>query len=222
MYNSLLYLESLDKYYYKKEDFNINEFKCKIKSNIIDSEVLGTFNLINWQLFKSCYDFSTIKSINNYLLDFGFLDYVTCYRFNNSYYQKTKRLKNRIEKLFSYDNLFFVTFTFDDKKLRKKDLSKYTQPYLRKKVTLWLKDNSIDYVGNIDFGGKKGRLHFHCIVASDKLRIDRKSWLYGALNVKRIVTKQSGSLSIYLNKLCSHALKESTKNQYLIYPKKKY
>lgn len=213
IFNSLLKLEN------KYNGYNIKDMRTYLKSSVIDSDNLKDFDSINNSMFRN--GFVGNKYLDDFLIDsLGIINYCTCYRFKESYYHKTIRLKKRINRLFKYDNLFFVTFTFDDKKLRKKDLSKYTTKYLRGLVTKWLKTYSIDYVGNIDFGGQKGRLHFHCVIASTLTRIDRKSWKYGALNIKRIVNKDSTKLSLYVNKLCSHALKESTKNQYLIYPKK--
>lgn len=212
IYNSLLKLEN------KYNGYNIRDLRFYLKSKIIDSDNLKTFDSINRSAF-------TYKIHNKYLDDFlidnlGIVDYVTSFRFKDSYYQKTKRLKKRINRLFKNDNLFFLTFTFDDKKLKKKDISFYKQSTLRKYVTRWLKDYSFDYVGNIDYGGKNGRLHFHCVVALKTDKVNHKTWNYGALNFERIITKDSTKLSLYVNKLCSHALKESTKCQYLIYPKK--
>lgn len=213
IYNSLLKLEN------KYNGYNIRDLRYYLKSNIIDTDNLKTFDCINRGMF-------TNHLYNDYLKDFlidniGIIDFCTSYRYKESYYHKTKRLKNRINRILENDNIFFLTFTFDDKKLKKKDISKYPVKTLRLYLTRWLKQYTIDYVGNIDFGGKNGRLHFHCVVALKAEKVNHKTWLYGAINFERIINKDSTKISLYVNKLCSHALKESTKCQYLIYPKKK-
>jgi len=223
MYKSLEKLESLDKHYYKKEDFNSRSFRLQNKVNIIESFKYlvydnSTKNIHNYLIR----DIPTIKELDYIYSRVGLIDTLTCYRYQDSFRKKTSRLRNRINRLFHYDNLFFLTFTFDDNKLKKKDVTKVKQETLRKYVTRWLKKYSIDYVGNVDFGSINGRIHFHCIVATNYEKINGKTWNYGALNFKKINNKNDRDLATYINKLCSHSLKESTKNQYLLFPKKIY
>lgn len=223
MYRSLEKLESLDKHYYKKEDFDSRSFRLNNKINIIDSFKYllfdnSTKNIHNYLIR----DIPTIKELDYIYSRVGLIDTLTCYRYQDSFRKKTSRLRKRINRLFMYDNLFFLTFTFDDRKLKKKDVSKVKQETLRKYVNRWLNTYSIDYVGNVDFGSKNGRIHFHCIVATDFKKVDGNTWCYGALNIKKINNKNDKDLATYINKLCSHSLKESTKNQYLLYPRLKY
>lgn len=160
---------------------------------------------------------------NDLLLDrVGLCNLVETIRLNDSYKKKLTRLRGRINKLFLKENLFFLTFTFDNSKLRKKDIKLYSERVLRQYVTRWLKKYTNDYVGNIDYGGKNGRVHFHVVCSTKLSRVNGKTWNYGALNFERIITLNDKAIGIYVNKLCLHALKESTKRQTLLYPKKKY
>lgn len=219
MYKSLEKLESLDKHYYKIDDYKKNNSRYLMISNIIDSNKIHLFNACSSKIHNfNLRDINTI-SVYDYLLDrLGMLDFVNSYRFQDSFRKKTERLKKRIELIFTYDNLFFLSFTFDNRKF-KKGFNNTSQKTLRKYVTNWLKKYCNNYVGNIDFGGKKGRLHFHAVVSLKAEKVNHKTWKYGALNFEQIYSKNSSAISLYVNKLCSHALKESTKYQYLIYPK---
>lgn len=221
MYSSLEKLESLDKHYYKKDNYNKRLNRLQLKCELIYSNKFDWFNCISKDIHKAnLKDVCTMNFYDSLFDRVGMLDSVTSYRLQDSYRKKTERLKKRINRLFKNENLFFLTFTFDDKKVVKNGVWLKTNT-LRKYVTRWLKEYCTDYVGNIDFGGENGRLHFHCVVSCKESKVNGNSWNYGALNFKRINTKNDKKLALYVNKLCSHALKESTKNQYLIYPKKK-
>ena len=217
--NSIEKLNNLDKHYYPK---SIKESRYITKSYCLSKNYLLLFSVITKQQREfSIRELNTLN-FNDYLIDkIGLCNLVETIRLNESYKKKLARLKKRINKLFLKENLFFLTFTFDDSKLKKKDVNLYKQNVLRKYVTQWLKKYTNDYVGNIDFGGLNGRIHFHCVVSSKANKIDGKSWSYGALNFEKIVTYNDKAISIYVNKLCLHAIKESTKRQSLIYPKKK-
>lgn len=220
MYSSLEKLESLDKHYYKIDTFNNRDFRTFLRCNIIDSNKLDWFNNCSNNIYKH-----NIRDIPNIqILDFmyskvGLLDTITSYRFKDSFRKKTIRLRKRIDLILEKDNLFFLTFTFDDKQFKGHKLP--SQQTLRKYVNRWLNWYVNDYVGNVDFGGEKGRIHFHAVVSAKDNIILGNSWFYGALNFKRIKTKNDKALALYVNKLCNHALKESTKQQYLLFPKLK-
>ena len=103
---------------------------------------------------------------------------------------------------------FFITFTINGANYGL-DLN----TYIRKlKDCLSFADN---YVANIDYGSKNGRLHFHAIIdapISTKAIFD---WPYGFVDFK-------GCYSLmhkYLYKICNHALKKTAST--LIYSRKK-
>ena len=123
----------------------------------------------------------------------------------NSYYSKVSRIKKRIK---NYKSPFFITFTIND--------SNYgldLKTYIRKlKDCLSFADN---YVANLDYGSKNGRLHFHAIVdapISTKAIFD---WPYGFVDFKCCYSL----MHKYLYKICNHALKKTAST--LIYSRKK-
>ena len=158
--------------------------------------------------------------VDNYQLrkwlynQFGSCDVLESIRIDDAFKHKTRRLQKRILKILNTDNLCcFITFTFDDLHLKNNnDNSK------RQAVRRWLKKYCNDYVANVDYGEKNGRIHYHAVVNLIDT-INHSSWPYGALNFKRIVKKDDKALALYVNKLTNHALKESAKRQVLIYKK---
>lgn len=145
--------------------------------------------------------------------------------------QRKKRLKQRIERIFSKGRTYFITLTFNDEVMNSTDA--HTR---RVYVTRFLKEISDDYVGNVDFGAQGGREHFHAVIHSDKLddiqyfyskkygwicsQCDQfKGWTYGYYSIKSCGTdnKDKSKLAWYVSKLTNHAIKETTKRNALIY-----
>lgn len=125
-------------------------------------------------------------------------------------YKRTNRLKHRVERMIKDGECVFATLTFTDDVLSK--TSKETR---RKYVTLYLKSQQAQYVGNIDYGGKYGREHYHALV---KGRINPLEWQYGALNVEKVRdTSKPVKLAKYVNKLTNHAIKDTCKRNAIIY-----
>ena len=89
----------------------------------------------------------------------------------------------------------------------------------RKYVTRALKQMSDRYIANIDYGTKNEREHYHAIVVCDQ--VDHTLWSeYGAINFERIkATSDSVKLAKYVVKLTNHAMKESVKQNRVIYSK---
>jgi hypothetical protein len=108
----------------------------------------------------------------------------------------------------------FLTLTFTDEVL-----NSTTEETRRRYVARFLKSISENYVGNIDYGSKNDREHYHAIVEGQDL--DLSGWNYGftlSLNVgyDNIIT-DSARLSKYINKLSNHATKRTTKGKKIIY-----
>lgn len=129
----------------------------------------------------------------------------------NSYYRhygKIKRAKRKIEKILdTEETCLFLTLTFDNnyiEKLKNK----------RRSVREYLKTISKNFIANVDYGEKNGRLHYHAIIRG---RIESNTWKYGAINFKVINNKCSGALSKYILKLARHSLKTTTKAEKIIY-----
>lgn len=153
-------------------------------------------------------------------------------RICNADRQRRLRLKKRIASILDKGNAYFLTLTFSD------DALASTQPHIRRKyVRELVKAISDDYVGNIDFGKKNGREHYHVVLHTDKFNdlvykyfkgsgysadysaaID--SWSnYGKYFIKQCGKDDSDSTALakYTCKLTNHAIKETTKRYALIY-----
>lgn len=130
-------------------------------------------------------------------------------------FARNTRLKKRIEKFFSIGDCLFLTFTFTNK-----SLEKTSAKYRRKQVSDYLRQFSDNFVGNIDYGGKNGREHYHAIIVADQVNF--KAWKHGNLDAERIYKGSTPlQLAKYVSKLANHALKETTKRNSLIYSRKK-
>lgn len=123
---------------------------------------------------------------------------------------RTKRLRFKIQKMLNAGDCVFATLTFTDD-----TLAKTSAETRRRYVTRYLKSQQAEYIANIDYGGKKGREHYHAVVLG---RLDPKQWEYGALNVKKIIkTSKPIKLAKYVNKLTNHAIKDTCKRNAIIY-----
>ena len=138
-----------------------------------------------------------------------------CMKINHADYERTKRLKNRIQSMLLNGSCIFLTLTFNDDALLNT-----TEKQRRVAVSRYLKQYGCMYVANIDYGSKNKREHYHALINCDK--VDFKSWRkYGNINAKRVRNKDIESdktkLSKYIAKLSNHAIKETTKRSCLIY-----
>lgn len=113
----------------------------------------------------------------------------------------------------SYDELYFLTFTFTDTVLDS------TKEATRKKyVQRWLNEYTRDYYANVDYGERNQREHYHALVSfvpelarKDAFVTACHAWhVNGAIDVKKYRKGDAGKVSTYLNKLCNHANKVST------------
>lgn len=114
---------------------------------------------------------------------------------------KAKKVKDKITNIVMNNNAVFVTLTFTDEVL-----SKTTEKTRRRYVSRYLKEQSDEYVGNIDFSPDIGREHYHAVVCG---RVDMKKWKYGFAFAEQIRAHDRDlcRLSKYITKLTSHALK---------------
>lgn len=163
--------------------------------------------------------------------DYPFL-YKELLKIVNADRQRRLRLKKRIQRILEKGNAYFVTLTFTDECLAN------TQPHIRRKyVCELIKSISDDFVGNIDFGKKRGREHYHVVLHTDKFKdleykyyrgvgysanysVVLNSWSNkGLYFIKQCGNDDSDSdaLAKYTCKLTNHAVKETTKRNALIY-----
>lgn len=140
-------------------------------------------------------------------------------RINYASYKRTNRLKKRNTTILKYGQFkefyaIFLTLTFEDKVF-----DKTTSQTRRKYVRRFLKENCIDYVANIDFGGENGREHYHALVLTNHL-INNELWKYGIINFKRITKFNKSTddrIAKYIAKFTNHAIKETCKQHQIMY-----
>lgn len=139
-------------------------------------------------------------------------------------YNKVSRIKQHfIYMIMKKKNLYFLTFTFDDKYINKCDRTKKD---LIKNLL-----NEIDacsfYILNVDYGSKTERQHYHCIYGTNK-NLDLKFLLdkyYPCFSYTEKIRLDSSSInkvSKYVNKLSNHAVKDSTKKSRIYFNFKGY
>lgn len=154
---------------------------------------------------------------NQLIKEFGHFEWRLAETINHSKYKRVGRIKKRVKNIVLSGNAIFVTLTFTDSVL------KATSDETRKKyIKRYLKENSLIYVANKDFGATNGREHYHAIVSSPT-KLNLSHWnQYGAINVKRIRSSEKDltKVSKYVAKLTNHAIKETALNQRLIYSRK--
>lgn len=133
-------------------------------------------------------------------------------RINDAYFHRVKRLKHRISDMLKSGDCLFLTFTFTNYILLTTNADTR-----RQKVRRYLSQYNCPYVANIDFGKKYGREHYHAIIQCDK--VDFSLYNYGALNGQKITNQGDDivRLAKYISKLTNHAIKKTTKQNYIIY-----
>lgn len=145
-------------------------------------------------------------------------------RLNNNHRRRRDRYFNKIYPIFENFVCFFFTLTFTDDVLQSTD-----QKTRRKYVQRYLKAISDTYLGNIDFGKETDREHYHAIVGvhPDNVKpwqeLEFPTWNYGFKKVLRCKNNLTSiqCLANYVLKLTNHALKNGTKNNRVIYPRKR-
>lgn len=134
---------------------------------------------------------------------------------NQSRYKRKQRVQDRITYMI-FQGACFLTMTF-----AQSVLDSTSEDTRRQYVRRWLKAFSTNYVANIDYGGKKGREHYHAVVMCDYVDVP-SSWLGGFMNAKQIYRSHDNiqAISKYIAKLTNHALKQNAQLKRIIYSKK--
>ena len=144
------------------------------------------------------------------------------YRIFISNNMRKARLKKRISKMIMTNKAIFLTLTFNNS-FFSRDTSKVTR---RRYISRFLKEQALEYVANIDYGDEHEREHYHAVVVPKGEKIDfkpyRDAFDDSNINSKRIKKSEHSnkSVSLYINKLTNHALKESGQYERLIYSRK--
>lgn len=198
----------------KKIDYSFKSYVLGLKyNNQLLVDVMRKLSLsLNFP--DNCFSLSkkVAEEIYNDILEkFDFKVIREVQKINQQFYQRTKRLKDKIENLITKNDCLFLTLTFNDE-----FLSTTKSSYRKQCIRRFLKQFNADYIANIDFGKKNGREHYHAIISVDF--IDNKLYKYGAINFKHILkTSDTIKLAKYISKLTNHAVKESTKRNVIIY-----
>lgn len=187
--------------------------KSLIKQAIVNDGLDKKINRASWLSF--CGD----DQLKNALIEaFGFEVWKVGRSINQSGYKRRLRVKNRIGKELLLGSVQFLTLTFSDA-----TLSKTSEATRRKYVSRFLKRNCSCYVANIDYGGKKGREHYHALVVSEF--VEFKEWhRLGAIKTEKVKASDDDleKVARYTAKLSNHALKVNDgKAPRLIYSRRK-
>lgn len=129
---------------------------------------------------------------------------------------KLSRMEKRIKKFLDLGASNFITITWNDYALNQ------NKPETRKKwVREILNDTAEDYIANIDFGKTTHREHYHGVTLNlDVEKFRERCRPFGFIKIERVIPSTEGSLALYVDKLCNHALKQST-NKMLMYCRKR-
>ena len=185
---------------YNKQALNVKDF------NLDKSRELIARAQVHYDNAKTLCDLSC----NEY----GDLTMKIASQLNHNQYERKIYLKNRIGQFFMTKKCYFLTLTFNNH-----TLENTTHETRRRYVTRFLKSQSTDYVANIDFGKKNEREHYHAITTEIA---NFKDWeKYGFISVKscRNTENDLERVAKYINKLTNHALKETTRQNRIIYSK---
>lgn len=206
-----------------------NKPNYELKSKILNNrENYDLYVQCQKKLYAYCVDKCSYEEYLNSLEVLKLLqdnqeEYEEYGRISHARYSRVSRLKKRIADIIVGHNALFLTLTFTDEKL-----ANTIPSFRRKAVQRFLKQFNVAYVGNIDFGKKNHREHYHAVIRIDK--IDYSLWKYGAIHGLKIrnsvkVDEETGELSCeditklarYVAKLTNHAIKETTKRSVIIY-----
>jgi len=232
MINDLKKLESWYINHSSYKDSNqYNRIDYKYKAILLrDTELLKESSKLSYLSFVSSHG---LYDKDNNLLDYEFLDYDTelqkiidrvgvcayleSLRLNNSRYHRQQRLSKRIETIL-FNKSYFLTLTFKNDYVVIPSRHYMSPKIMRDKVQRFLKNNFNDYVANIDYGAKNGRIHFHAVASATF--VDPSKWRYGNLDFEIIFTNNNDKLCKYIDKLTNHAIKETTRRNHLLYARK--
>lgn len=202
-------LNNGDYYKYKDIRHQLNKIKPEHRVLTLDEET----GEIKQVLEDDFYLLQTQKYIE-LSNDIGTINLDQCHKIDHNKYKRTTRLRNRVSSLIESGQAYFITLTFRD------DVLESTSEDTRRQfVRRFLKEQSSEYVANIDYGKTTEREHYHAIT-----NCNIEEWPYGFSNSKPIAPnlESETKLPMYITKLTHHALKKTVKGSSLIYSRKKH
>ena len=194
--------------YQLKADAISNGF-CRIQKDISKAFYNHDYN----KNLPTPYSYEEALELNDYLQ--SDLMYKEAIKINYASYKRKTRLQDRITDMLTKGDALFLTLTFTDEVL-----STTSADTRRRYVRRILKNFNCDYVANIDFGTKNGREHYHCVISISQVSSD--FWPYGIADIEKVrnCTGDSARLAKYISKLTNHAIKETCKQNRIIYSRK--
>lgn len=203
---------------YKFKSQVLNSGLCEIQKNVSKTFYTTLVSKkYDFVVSNNKIPFQDAVSISTYYEEYFSDEWKEAEKINRATYKRVKCLRSRIMSMIVYPSLF-LTLTFTDDVLSKTS-SKTRRDYVQR----FLHDLKCNYVGNVDFGKKNGREHYHAVVQVG--RIDYSLWRFGAIKGERVrldCSSSSERLSKYVAKLTNHAIKETTKRNAILYSRIKY
>ena len=190
-----------------------------MKNEIIVSGVYDIFKARKKYLYEKYKDLDSFKNYSDLMNEEQF---DTCNKIYKNQLQRKYKIKERlnnwlyaIKEIPQYKDyiIVFGTLTFNDKLLKNKKETR------RKYVERFLREQTEEYISNIDYGKINDREHYH-FIALVKNKINCKEWR-SIINIKKIPIKMEDRDRVknYLMKLNNHTFKESTRNEKLLVDK---
>lgn len=191
----------------------------ELKAKVISNGLTKKISALDKKNYLNCkegiiYDYDLEESFINLLLEFGGKQIKEARKVNHSYYQRAKRLRDRISSYLVKGQCIFATFTFTDDVLQKTNVKTR-----RKYISRFCKSVSDYYVANIDYGVDDNythREHYHALLLTPFIS---DKWDYGFTWFEKVAPTCDSDilLSKYISKLTNHAIKDSTRRNTYIY-----
>ena len=139
----------------------------KLKSEVLKTDCVRRVKRMDQANYNLCENgivpsFDIDDEYINLCFEFGGKYIKEARKINTASYRRVERLKERITSYLSKGQCIFLTLEFSPQ-----CLAETNNDTRRKYVARYLKSISEYYVANIDYGGKKGREHYHAVVVSD-------------------------------------------------------
>lgn len=204
----------------------------ELKAQVLKTNICKELKKIDKKHYLNCvngvvYDQDLEDRYFNLLNEYDYSWIEEGRRINNSTFQKTKRVRERMKNMFNLGECVFLTLTFSDA-----TLSTTTEKTRRRYVAQALASQE-DFIANIDYGNDKeykgrnkerrkgtAREHYHAVIVG---RFDRHKWeQFGHCWTEKIIINEKTEKAVpkYLTKLTNHAVKNSTRCCRLIYKRK--
>ena len=163
-------------------------------------------------------------------------NFINAEKVNKARKERVVRYRERINKIITISKVFnndyvalFITFTFKDELL-----SNTNELTRRRYIARELKEKTLYYIANIDYGLTSEREHYHAVALCKRSILDKKikfgqyfvdvvSNKYGYTTSEIIKISDDWSsirISKYMQKLYNHGFKDSVDNNHFLYSSK--